>query len=163
MNHISERQLTEYLVKNQVRFYRLAYSYLQDQEDALDAVQTTMCRAIEKQATLRTSEALPTWSRRILINACMDILRQRSRELLVSDETLETGVYEDSFPSDNSLADRVNALPIEVATVIKLRFYEELSLKEISDITDVNLSTVKTRLYTGLKKLRILMEGECMS
>lgn len=43
--------------------------------------------------------------------------------------------------------------------VVKLRFYEELSLKEISQITGQNLSTVKSRLYAGLKKLRVAMEG----
>jgi RNA polymerase sigma-70 factor (ECF subfamily) len=53
----------------------------------------------------------------------------------------------------------VDALPPEVSAVIKLRFYEELSLKEISEATGQNLNTVKTRLYSGLKKLRIAMEG----
>ena len=54
---------------------------------------------------------------------------------------------------------RVEALPPEVSTIVKLRFYEDLSLKEISAVTGCNLSTVKTRLYTGLKKLRVSMEG----
>lgn len=162
MNRVSERKLTEYLIENQVRLYRLAYSYLQNQEDALDAVQTTMCKAIEKQATLRAIEALPTWTRRILLNVCTDILHQRNRVILIGEETPDAGVYEDSFVSDSTLADQVNALPIEISTVIKLRFYEELSLKEISDITEVNLNTVKTRLYTGLKKLRVSMEGDCI-
>ena len=53
----------------------------------------------------------------------------------------------------------MDALPPEVATVIRLRFYEELSLKEISAVTGAPLSTVKTRLYTGLKKLRVSLEG----
>ena len=38
--------------------------------------------------------------------------------------------------------------------IIKLRFFEELSLKEISEITGLNLSTVKTKLYRGLKLLK---------
>ena len=53
----------------------------------------------------------------------------------------------------------MDALPPEVSTVIRLRFYEELSLKEISAVTGAPLSTVKTRLYTGLKKLRVSLEG----
>ena len=53
----------------------------------------------------------------------------------------------------------MDALPQEVQTVIKLHFYEELSLREISEVTGWNLNTVKTRLYTGLKKLRIALEG----
>ena len=43
--------------------------------------------------------------------------------------------------------------------MIKLRFYEEMTLKEISQITGQNLNTVKSRLYAGLKKLRVTMEG----
>ena len=53
----------------------------------------------------------------------------------------------------------MDALPPEIATIIRLRFYEELSLREISEVTGWNLNTVKTRLYTGLKKLRIALEG----
>ena len=56
----------------------------------------------------------------------------------------------------------MDALPPEVSAIIRLRFYEEQSLAEISRILDCPLSTVKTRLYTGLKKLRIQMEGEAI-
>ena len=79
---------------------------------------------------------------------------------LVPPEALDAGSYEDPLPADGTLAQRVDALPPEVATIIRLRFYEELSLKEISAVTGCNLSTVKTRLYTGLKKLRVTLEGE---
>ena len=74
-------------------------------------------------------------------------------------EELDPGSYEDPLPRDDSLDKQVDALPLEVRTVIKLRFYEELSLREISEVTGWNLNTVKTRLYTGLKKLRIALEG----
>ena len=43
-----ENDLTAYLVVEQTRFYRLAYSYLRSQEDAMDAVQTAVCRALEQ-------------------------------------------------------------------------------------------------------------------
>ena len=43
--------------------------------------------------------------------------------------------------------------------MVKLRFYEELSLREISQTTGQNINTVKSRLYAGLKKLRVAMEG----
>lgn len=48
----------------------------------------------------------------------------------------------------------VGRLPEEIQTVIKLRFYEELTLKEIAKIAEVNLNTVKARLYRGLKLLK---------
>ena len=44
--------------------------------------------------------------------------------------------------------------------MVLLRFYEEMQLSEIAEITGTNLSTVKSRLYKGLKKLReSLQEG----
>ena len=160
MAHISESELTAYLVEDQARFYRLAYSYLNNREEALDAVQTAVCKALEKQDSLRDAGAIRTWFTRILVNACMDQLRQRKRVTFVPPEALDAGSYEDPLPEDGSLARRVDALPPEIAAIVKLRFYEELSLQEISAVMDCPLSTVKTRLYTGLKKLRIALETE---
>ena len=160
MRNSKEEQISTYLVENQARFYRLALSYLHDREEALDAVQTAVCRALEKQDSLKDADAVRTWFYRILVNVCTDLLRQRKRVTLVPPEALETGSYEDPLPEDGSLARRVDALPPEIAAVIRLRFYEELSLQEISAVVNCPLSTVKTRLYTGLKKLRIQLEGE---
>ena len=74
-------------------------------------------------------------------------------------ETLDAGAYEDPLPQDESLARRVDALPPEIQTVIKLRFYEEMSLQEIAGVTGWNLNTVKTRLYGGLRRLKVSLEG----
>ena len=152
-----EEILTQYLVENQASFYRLAYSVLKNPDEALDAVQTAVCRALERQGSLRDTAAVRSWFYRILLNCCNDALRQRAR-VVPFPEDLEPA-QEDREISDDSLIRQVDALPAEVGTVIKLRFYEELTLKEISKITGQNLSTVKSRLYAGLKKLRIAMKG----
>ena len=136
-----EEALTQYLVDHQTGFYRLAYSILKNPDEALDAVQTAVCRALERQDGLRDTGAL----------------RHRGREVPFP-EDLEPS-REDPEPADDTLIRRVEALPPEMGMVVKLRFYEELSLKEISQITGQNLSTVKSRLYAGLKKLRVAMEG----
>ena len=159
MSRVSSECLESFLVENQVRSSRLAYRYMKAREEALDAVQTAVCRALEKQDSLREEAALRVWFYRILVNVCTDMLRQRKRIVLVPPEELDAGSYEDPLPRDDSLDKKVDALPLEVRTVIKLRFYEELSLREISEVTGWNLNTVKTRLYTGLKKLRIALEG----
>ena len=153
-----EETLTSFLIETQARSYRLAYSVLHNREEALDAVQTAVCRALERQDSLRDPGAVKTWFTRILMNACQDTLRQRGRVVPFPEEGPELG-REDPEPADDTLIRRVEALPPEMGMVVKLRFYEELSLKEISQITGQNLSTVKSRLYAGLKKLRVAMEG----
>lgn len=159
MASLKEDRLEAYLIGGQARFYRLAYGYLQDREEALDAVQTAVCRALERRDSLRDEAALRTWFTRILVNTCMDLLRQRKRVAFVPPEALDTGSYEDPLPEDGTLASRVNALPPEVQTVVKLRFYEDMALRDISEVTGWNLNTVKSRLYAGLKKLRVSLEG----
>ena len=152
-----EETLTQYIVKNQDRFYRLAYSILKNSDEALDAVQTAVCHALERQGSLRNTGAVQTWFYRILTNACNDILRQRTRAVSLPADW--EPVQEAPEPADDTLAGRVDALPPAMGEIIKLRFYEELTLNEISQITGQNLSTVKSRLYAGLKKLRIAVEG----
>ena len=154
-----DRLLTSYLIENQAKLYRLAYSYLKNREEALDAVQTAVCRALEKQDSLRDPNALRGWVYRILVNVWYDQLRQRQHIVFADTDTLDTGSYEDPLPDDSDLAARIDALPPDIATIIRLRFYEDLSLREISAITESPLSTVKTRLYAGLKKLRLSLEG----
>ena len=153
-----EETLTSFLIETQARSYRLAYSVLHNRDESLDAVQTAVCRALEHQDSLRDPGAVKTWFTRILMNACNDLLRQRSR-VVPFPENGEEPFGEDPEPSDETLARRVDALPREMGTVIKLRFYEELTLKEIGEVTGQNINTVKSRLYAGLKKLRVAMEG----
>lgn len=153
-----EETLTSFLIETQARSYRLAYSVLHDRDEALDAVQTAVCRALERQDSLRDPGAVKTWFTRILMNTCNDLLRQRSR-IVPFPENGEELCQEDPEPSDETLARRVDALPREMGTVIKLRFYEELTLKEIGEVTGQNINTVKSRLYAGLKRLRVAMEG----
>ena len=103
MSRVSSECLESFLVENQVRSYRLAYSYLKDREGALDAVQTAVCRALEKQDSLREEAALRVWIYRILVNVCTDMLRQRKRIVLVPPEELDPGSYEDPLPRDDPL------------------------------------------------------------
>ena len=160
MTMLDNQQLIEYIVENQNRFYRLAYSYLSNREDTLDTVQNAVCKALQNHGRLRKADALHTWFYRILVYECIDRLRARKKLQFCAPEALDSEYYEDPLPQDISLQQRVNALMPEVQTVIRLHFYEELTLQEISEITGWNLNTVKTRLYGGLRKLRVTMEGE---
>ena len=105
MAKIREDVLTAFLVEEQARFYRLAYSYLKNRDDALDAVQAAVCRALEKQDSLREAEAVRTWFYHILVNVCTDQLRRGKRVTLVPPEALDAGSYEDPLPADGTLAE----------------------------------------------------------
>lgn len=147
--------IVEYIVKNQSKFYRLAFTYVKHQEDALDVVQNAVCRALEHYESLQAITAVNTWFYRILVNESINYLKQHGREIPAEESDLDTAAsYEDSYEEDDDLYDAINRLPYEIQHIIKLKFYEDMSLKEIAEITMMNLNTVKSKLYKGLKHLK---------
>lgn len=83
------------ITENQNRFYRVAYSYVKNEEDTLDAVQNTVCKALESYRNLKNAEAVRTWFYRILINESIDIMRQRKKFLLSEDYPGAEEIYEE--------------------------------------------------------------------
>ena len=51
-------------------------------------------------------------------------------------------------------------MSVKDKAVIELKYFEDLKLEEIADILEENISTVKSRLYRGLKKLRIQLQED---
>lgn len=149
--------LKEYIVGNQAKFYRLAYSFVLQQEAALDVVQNAIVRALENYQKIRDMSFLATWFYRVLVNECYAYLKSNKRLVLyMPDEMPEESYLEKAYEGyQDEVFLEVVKLPEKIRTVILLRFYEEMSLNEIAIITKTNLNTVKTRLYSGLKKLKM--------
>ena len=151
-------KIVSYVVENQNKFYRLAYSYVRDREDALDAVQSAVCKALENYGGIRNEGAINTWFYRILVNESLALLKER-RRMPLQGENQDEGRYEErGFDIQDDLYDEINRLDSETQTIIKLRFFEELTLKEIGEVLEINLNTVKAKLYRGLKQLRVNMQ-----
>lgn len=148
-------RLIQYITENQDRFYRVAYSYIRHQEDALDAVQSAVCKALEAYEGIKNADAIKTWFYRILIHECLAVLKKRNKVVLAADAVGQEEVYyEKGYEQGGDIEEELEKLEMDVQGIIKLRFFEEMSLKEISSITGLNLNTVKTKLYRGLKLLK---------
>lgn len=155
MKQILYERLIQYILENQDRFYRLAYSYTRHQEDALDVVQSAVCKALEAHESIRNADAIRTWFYRILVNECLIVLKRRKRISIAADDLKREEVYyEKGYEQDDNIESELDRLEMDVQGIIRLRFFEEMSLKEISCITGLNLNTVKTKLYRGLKQLK---------
>ena len=80
--------------------------------------------------------------------------RRGRTSLSIDTAQQEVMYYEKGYEAEDDIEKELDSLESDVQEIIKLRFFEELSLKEISDITGLNLNTVKTKLYRGLKQLK---------
>ena len=90
-----------------------------------------------------------------MVNEALTYLRKQKREILCEPADLNEQVYyESAYETGLSLYAEIHRLPQEIQTVILLHFFEGLTLKEVSSVTGVNLNTVKSRLYSALRKLK---------
>ena len=156
-----QEKLIEFLLENQNKFYRYAFTYVHHREMAMDTVQSSFLKAMENIHTLRNQDAMKTWFYRILTNECLLLLKKAQRENLVEPSEIQSEIYyEKAYEGSLELYEAVRKLPPETQTIIFLHYYEEYTLKEISKITGYNLNTVKSRLYAGLKKLKTIVKEE---
>lgn len=143
-----------YILENQEKFYRLAYSYVGNRDGALDVVQNAVCKGLEKCYDLKNPEALKTWFYRIVVNESMQYLRKSKKESVSADGELPEQIYQEpAYEQEQEVYDAVQKLAEPMKTIVVLHFYEGLTLKQISEVTRTNLSTVKSRLYSALGKL----------
>lgn len=155
----ADEQIQQVLLEHYDRYYRLAYSYVGNQADALDVVQESAYKAIRDSGKVVNENYISTWIYRIVVNTAIDMLRKRKKEGMNSQiEDYEMPV-EDSY-SDPDLAAALSRLKEEEKTVVALRYFEELTLEEIAEVMREPLSTIKSRLYRALKRLRADLEKE---
>lgn len=154
-----ENKLIDYIVTYKEKHYRIAYSYVKNKEDALDIVQDTIVKALKYEHTLHKPAYLNTWFIKILINNCKTYLQKQNRYIDVEDEIIESldPPHTDTYRSFE-LEEALDKLSYTEKTIILLRYFEQLELKEVAKIMDKNLSTVKSTLYRALKKLKVQLE-----
>lgn len=148
-----EEMVEKQLLENYQKYYRLAYSYVKNEDEALDVVQESAYKAMKGYKGIVDVNTISSWIYRIVINTSLDVLRKRKREDIGIIEDYEVG-KEDTY-TDFDVLHSLKKLEEKDRTVIMLRFFEDLKLKDIAKITGENQNTVKTRLYRALNRLKV--------
>lgn len=147
------------ITRQRRRLYGIAYSYLHNESDALEAVQETVCRAWSKCGRLRNPELFVTWLIRILINCCVDEQKRKKRVIPyeeIQQEHAKTGEMVNDSKLDLERA--LNRMKPKYRHVLILKYYQDMTVAEIAKVLECPEGTVKTRLYQGLKLLRQKIE-----
>ncbi|EOS24011.1 sigma-70 family RNA polymerase sigma factor [Lachnospiraceae bacterium 3-1] len=138
--------------------YRLAFTYVKNESDAMDIVQESAYKAIRSAASVRNKAFIKTWLWRIVINTSMEFLREKQRE--ISCDVMQEYGKEDIY-LDFDTIEALDILNEKERAAVVLRYFEERKLQEIADTLDETLSATKSLLYRSLKKMKIkLTEGE---
>jgi len=153
------------------RIFALAYGILGREEDARDATQETFLAAFRNLRGFRGEAKVSSWLHRIAVNQCITRQRQarvRSEAALDDEEQNAAGFATPFHYSPARVVEgrqetvavrrAINSLPIELRQVVVMKEFEELTFREIADVLDLPLSTVKSRLYTAMKQLQMRLQ-----
>jgi len=143
------------LLSNYNKYYRLAYSYVHNDADAGDIVQNGAYKAILNSNKLKSVEYAETWIYRIMMNEIFARFREKDTASL-EEISIEWG-KEDEYENFD-LRKAIQSLDKEDRTVVVLRYFEDMKLEDIAVILEENLSTVKSRLYRSMRKLKLQLE-----
>lgn len=171
-----DRSAFETLVRRyQQDVFRFCLHYVRDIEQAKELAQESFLRVYTARDRFDTSRTFKPWLLCIARNLCLNELKRKKTVRMETLEQYVSSAREDSGELMHSSADgaderlmsnerhqalmqAVEALPEEACEIVKLRYFERLSAKEIADIIDSTEGAVRTRLHRILKQLRISCE-----
>jgi RNA polymerase sigma-70 factor (ECF subfamily) len=143
---------------------------LGNRQEAEDLAQEAFVRAYVNIRSFNITMKFSTWLYRIATNLCIDRLRKKKPDYYLDAEVAGTeglNMYSqiasdmakpeeevESLELQETIQVEIMKLPEKYRSVIVLKYIEELSLKEISEILDLPVGTVKTRIHRGREALR---------
>lgn len=154
------------------KIFALCFGMLGREDDAADAAQEAFIAAYRNLRSFRGEARVSSWLHRIAVNQCLTLKRRQKTR---AEDFLDEESHEDerTFVASPLLsparttekAERmklvrqaVGALPTDLRQVIVMKEFEEMTFQEISETLELPLSTVKSRLYTALKQLKMRLE-----
>ena len=137
---------------NKTYMYKVAKSILNNNEDIADAIQETILSCYKNIEKLKEIKYFKTWMTRILINKCNDVIRANKNIIYIEQEKEEG--YSENIEQSVSLRECFDRLKPDYKIVMIMYYDQGFNSKEISEILNINESTVRTRMARGRDYLR---------
>ncbi|GAK04540.1 RNA polymerase sigma factor SigW [Geomicrobium sp. JCM 19037] len=152
------------------KVYQIAYRMVGNAQEAQDVAQEAFIRAYTNIDRYDTNRKFSTWLFRIATNLSIDKLRKKKPDYSLDAEVSGTEGLDgysqlaatDALPDEQvvtlewqaSIQEEINALPPKYRAAIILKYMEDLSLQEMSEILDLPVGTIKTHVHRGREALR---------
>lgn len=144
--------------------FRFIYRITSDYHLAEDLSQEVFVKLIKFKNQYKSNKPFKTWIFTIASNTCKDYYKSSYYKHNIKSDDIDNVEIEDNSMNvtdifeyrlqHKEVMERIQSLPLELKKVIILRFYEDLKLEEIAEVLGIPPGTVKTRLYSGLKRLK---------
>lgn len=152
-----EEAFVRLITAHKQSLYKIARSCCRNETDAEDAVAQTVLDCWERLNTLKKPARFKAWLTAILVNNCNDILRNRSRFVVMEEMPEER--TEDSH-GDLYFEELMESLSERYRPVMQLYYGEGFKIREIAAILDIPAGTVSARLKRGREQLKAAVRGK---
>lgn len=154
------------------KIFALCYGMLGREDEAKDAAQEAFINAYRNLVKFRGDAKVSSWLHRIAVNQCLTKKRRektRSETFLDEEKNEEEKFFvapENQTPSHKfesnektrAVRQVISSLPEDLRQIVVMKEFEEMTFQEIAETLELPLSTVKSRLYTALKQMRMKLE-----
>ncbi|MDQ0272853.1 RNA polymerase sigma factor [Cytobacillus purgationiresistens] len=138
------------------KFYKIGWAYLKNHSDVEDVFHNTIIKVHDKIDQLRDDRFFETWVTSIFLNECRSLYRKgKQNDCRPIPETANETDMDTKLEVINGL----EQLDERYREVIILKYLRGYSQEEISEILSMPVGTVKSRIYRGLKQMRLILEG----
>lgn len=156
---LSRPPFEELVEKEKDKLYRVAFTYVRNEHDALDVVQEAVVKGYEAYDRIKHLDYFSSWMTRIVINTAIDLLRKRKDVIPFCPEKSQmNGWTETHIISRLDLFDVLSELKPEETTLLVLRYYHDFTILEIARFMNKPEGTIKAQLHRTLAKVRKRME-----
>ncbi|MGX7148441.1 sigma-70 family RNA polymerase sigma factor [Enterococcus ureasiticus] len=148
--------LGKILHKNHEYMYKMAYIYIGNKEDALDIMQEATIQAMKSIHTLKEPSYFLTWFCTIMARLASKVINQKIkiRELQNNPEFEEPTDLSKNKNQAIDVLEAVTSLEDKYRLILQLFYYQDFSVKEISELLNMPEGTVKTNLKRGRDALK---------
>ena len=139
----------------------LAYRTLGNADDAQDVAQEALIYAVQRLPELRDWDQFASWLRHITLSLCADYRRRRGTRILGEPlSVLNEASEEEDHAERLAFRQAIAHLPVAHRTTLLLHYIGGWSREEVSHILEIPLNTVRSRLMTAKRQLRIDLTKE---
>lgn len=148
--------------EHKAQLYRIAYAYLKNEHDALEAIQETTFRAYQNIRQVKSPAHFKTWLIRILINYCIDTQKKSRKYQPAHEQSQQANDITTINETKIEIEEALTQLDHRYRQIILLKYYEDLTIGDIALTLHRPEGTIKTWLHQALKQLRTILaeEGE---
>lgn len=156
---VPEEKFKEIYQRNVGRVYRICVLYLKSSSEAEDATQDIFIKFLEKQMDFKNEDHEKAWFIVVAKNYCKDFLKSWWKSRRIDIESLPEISYSEEETNVTDIFEKLLSLPKKYKIVMYLYYYEEYSIKQISDILNRKESTIQTQLSRGRNLLKEKLGG----